>query len=824
MNSDHSNPFVGLRPFQENESLLFFGRNEQILELLQRLHSNRFLAVIGSSGCGKSSLIRAGLIPALKAGYLVDDSNKWLIAKMKPGEDPLLNMAQSILNGLNLNSSEEDIRSFLDQIIETGSQVIIDKINSVCAEHNANFFLLIDQFEELFRFSSYSSTNRINDNAIDFVNLLLSMSSQSEFPIYVVITMRADFLGDCSNFYGLPEAINRSQYLVPRLTRQKLTAIIEGPIKLYGGKISASLRSLLINSLGHSHDQLPLLQHTLMRLWDSGSQTELEEIKISDYHAIGGIEKALSNHILEAIESSNNEDLEIIKKLFQALTSVDENNRKVRRPVKLSYLADLTNTSQNKLIKLINLFVDRGRSFLIVNDIVNSTDKLIDISHESLIRQWNLLNDWVEEETSNANNYKALSLAYESFYKNQRGYLTSKELEIFLTWLEDFRPTKIWSKRYDSNFDEAIKFLNESKQVSQKEKFIAAAKKRKQRNLMIGLAVVLPLLAVSIIYGISIHNKNLDLEEYRGKIEKYTEELSNERKKAKKAEDLAEQSLIDLKKYISSDIENLTIQDSFIKQRILDRLDHYLPEENNLNKQSSVNEINENDFIEKSNSINIWDEDYDLNLIAELMPSAPEENLKKFIYGFNSSLTAKEINTPERLVAFLAVVASESKELTDFDTKYYDNSEQLLSKYNDAFSDIENIELYAGNPQKIANLVNANIGGNGDEQSNDGWNYRGRGIMKIRYKGRYKYYTENTNYDLINNPDLLSDIVIATDIACYIWVYKLGGAELVNKLADDKDFESIASLILTNKQDKTPESFETLMDYYKKGCILFNIK
>src|SRR5688572_17579378 len=90
-------PFVGLRPFNEDEALLFFGRIEQTIDLLQQLHRTHFVAIVGSSGCGKSSLVRAGLIPKLKAGFLVEDCDRWLVATMKPGKDPLGALAESIL-------------------------------------------------------------------------------------------------------------------------------------------------------------------------------------------------------------------------------------------------------------------------------------------------------------------------------------------------------------------------------------------------------------------------------------------------------------------------------------------------------------------------------------------------------------------------------------------------------------------------------------------------------------------------------------------------------------------------------------------------------
>src|SRR6185295_2387216 len=131
-----------------------------------------------------------------------------------------------------------------------------------------NIFFLIDQFEELFRFSKNLGGIDKIDEANDFLNILLELSQRKDLPIYIVITMRSDFIGDCAQFYGLPEAMNQSQYLVPRLNRVQLKSAIEGPVKLYGGKINAALTSRLLNDSGTVKDELPLLQHALMRIWD----------------------------------------------------------------------------------------------------------------------------------------------------------------------------------------------------------------------------------------------------------------------------------------------------------------------------------------------------------------------------------------------------------------------------------------------------------------------------------------------------------------------------------------------------------------------------
>src|SRR5690242_10582563 len=218
-----SNPFVGLRPFESDESLLFFGRQEQTVELLERLNRNHFVAVTGSSGSGKSSILKAGLIPRLKAGYLVNDSDKWVICSMKPGQSPVCNLADAILAQLN-DAKNFTATGIQEKINEKGVDAITDVLK--LWNNDTNFFLLVDQFEELFRFSMDNVDTTKKDEAIDFVNILLELSNQIDLSIYVVITMRSDFIGDCAQFCGLPEAMNQSQYIVPKLNRIQLETAI----------------------------------------------------------------------------------------------------------------------------------------------------------------------------------------------------------------------------------------------------------------------------------------------------------------------------------------------------------------------------------------------------------------------------------------------------------------------------------------------------------------------------------------------------------------------------------------------------------------------
>src|SRR6476620_9226184 len=172
------NPFVGLRPFESDEGLLFFGRQEQTMELLQRLHQYHFVAVIGSSGSGKSSLIRAGLIPRLKAGYLVDDCLLWMVTIMKPGDSPMYNLSYALQHQLNLGNDNQSVADLVKKVQEEGADAILNLLKPLWEEHNTNFFLLVDQFEELFRISMEQNDVQKKDEATDFVNVLLELSRQ----------------------------------------------------------------------------------------------------------------------------------------------------------------------------------------------------------------------------------------------------------------------------------------------------------------------------------------------------------------------------------------------------------------------------------------------------------------------------------------------------------------------------------------------------------------------------------------------------------------------------------------------------------------------
>lgn len=470
-----TNPFPGLRPFEFNERLLYFGRDGQSEQLIRKLGAIRFVAVVGTSGSGKSSLVRAGLLPALFSGFMASAGSDWRIAVMRPGNDPLGNLALA-LNAPNVFGSEDDghIRTAMTETaLRRGSRGLIEVVRQARIASHESILVVVDQFEEIFRFARVAESEQYQNEAAAFVKLLLEAARQRELPIYVVLTMRSDFLGDCSLFWDLPEAINEGQYLIPRMTREQRREAITGPIGICGGEATPRLLTRLLNDMGNNPDQLPILQHALMRTWNKWKEGAGENgpIDLSHYEAIGTMANALSLHANEAYaELPDQRSRDYAEKIFKALTEKGADNREVRRPTELNDLCALAEAEESEVIAVIETFRREGRSFLMPPaGVPLHANSLIDISHESLIRNWKRLEQWVEEDSRSARIYRRLAETARLYNKREAGLYRDPDLQLALQWREQNRPNQIWAERYDADFGNAMKFLDESKAARDKE-------------------------------------------------------------------------------------------------------------------------------------------------------------------------------------------------------------------------------------------------------------------------------------------------------------------------------------------------------------------
>ena len=508
--SELTNPYVGLRPFDMDESLFFYGRRQQIPDLLQKLNDTRFLAVVGSSGCGKSSLIRAGLIPHLKAGFLVADREQWRIVVMKPGNRPLYHLAESINEIVFDTPDPKEHERFYEHIQTTGIRAVLERLFLFFHETDANILLLVDQFEEIFRFARTKS----HDEAADFVSIMLTLSQTKDLPVYTVLTMRSDFIGDCDTFYKLPEAMNQSQYLVPRMTREQRRQAIEGPAAVRGVNMPEHLVQRLLNDSSNNPDQLPVLQHALMRTWDkwqNAQDSELPEIK--HYENIGEIHSALSQHADEVFFALPESQQLTAERLFKALTTQDAEGRGIRRNTPLSDLCNITGASFETVLSILDQFRAPTCSFLMpLSSVELKPDSEIDISHESLMRVWKRLDDWVDEEAVSAKRYIRLAETAELNQKDEADFLTDPELTIAETWHKENKPNEAWASRYHSGFEQSVTFLNQSIAAKEEEKIQARKNARNKNIFRIVIIAMFVLLGLSIFVGVQYRKVSIAWE------------------------------------------------------------------------------------------------------------------------------------------------------------------------------------------------------------------------------------------------------------------------------------------------------------------------
>jgi len=464
------NPFPGLRPFTIDESHLFFGREGQSDEVLKNLSKNRFVAVLGASGSGKSSLMYCGLVPILHGGFITEAGSKWRIVACRPGRAPIDNLAEALVKNEYQNTNhitDEELhyqKSIYSSIIRRSSLGLKEAVKVLNPASNENFLILVDQFEELFRFKKTANDTESFNETVAFVKLLLESVRQADVPIYIVITMRSDFIGECAQFQELTKLINDSHYLIPQMTRDNLEEAIVGPVAVGGGKMTPHLIQQLLNDVGDNPDQLPILQHALMRTWDywTRHRTAGEPIGISHYESIGKMAKALSEHANEAYDELSQEGKRICESMFKTLTERGGDNRGIRHPTGIEDIAAIAVADVKEVKKAIEVFRKPGRSFLSPSGVKLYDNTIIDISHESLMRIWDKLKVWVDEEASAVQMYLRLSDAAARFQEGKTGLWRQPDLQLAINWKEKQKPTLVWAKRYASAFERTMTYLETS--------------------------------------------------------------------------------------------------------------------------------------------------------------------------------------------------------------------------------------------------------------------------------------------------------------------------------------------------------------------------
>jgi WD40 repeat protein len=464
-------PFTGLRAFGYPDHAFFFGRRDQTYSLY-RLTAFGLIAVIGSSGSGKSSLVRAGLYPLLLES---DEAQRWAVATMTPGDHPIANLARAVaeLGAPGATAPDRAIRrDRIEHLLRTSSSGLADALDETPELAGRSILIVVDQFEEIFRYAAVDSESNPlksslwRDEAAWFVQLLLQLYRRRN-TAHALITMRSDFIGDCAQFAGLSEAVSATQFLVPAMARSDREQAIRKPIEKAGASIDPLLVEQLLNDIGHESDQLPVLQHCLLRMWDHAKERRLRgdsRITDADYVAVGKMTGALSQHA-DAIMRDLPGLEPVVEQVFRALSERDKEGRAIRRPIAFRQLVNETGRSEADVRRVVDRFRADDCSFLLPSLAVVpvlADDTRIDVVHEALLRRWNRITPvkageigWLAREDDDGKYYRSVLARIET----GEATLPLESVNERYAWWTSPPHSEAWTRRYGGKRDRVEAFF-----------------------------------------------------------------------------------------------------------------------------------------------------------------------------------------------------------------------------------------------------------------------------------------------------------------------------------------------------------------------------
>ena len=412
---------------------------------------------------------------------------------MRPGIQPIANLAEQISSVIGQGRNNEVDSGTLYGRLRLGGLGLVEAVRLARLDPQVRVLVVVDQFEEVFRFKRMTDA----DEASAFVKLLLNAAGDPESPVSVVITLRSDTLGYCADFRDLPEAINRGQFLVPKLTRDQRKEAIIGPITWRGFQIAPRLVQRLLNDVSDDFDDLPVMQHALARTWNRWAEAGQgsRPIDLEDYEAVGTTKEALSRHADEAFESLPGLAA-VVEKVFRALTERIAEGAEVRRALSFHLLCESVGGDPGLVHQAVQRFRRPDTAFLMPGQEVPLTpNTVVDISHESLIRLWQRLREWAQAEAQSRVMLERLVDAARRYETKQGDLWRGRDLERALEWKKATNPTPAWVGLYVkgegvATWQSATSFLEKSARERRRDEG--------RRKLLIGGVCVLSVAVVAV--------------------------------------------------------------------------------------------------------------------------------------------------------------------------------------------------------------------------------------------------------------------------------------------------------------------------------------
>ena len=504
------NPFPGLRAFRPDEGHLFFGRMESTLKVVSRLKENRFVAVLGASGSGKSSLVMSGVVPALVREN-AEGKKAWSYLVFRPAINPIDHLATELAS-LSAGAGFSQLTEMsVAASLHNRSEGLNDVINRIRKNLRQQIVIVIDQFEEIFRFSHAAGRGTPGDDVTEFIDLIVNAVQKPDQGLYIILTLRSEYVSDCARYESLTNLMNSSSYLLPQISHELMGSVIEEPIKLSGGTVDRALVKLIISDLEDKPGQLPVLQHLMMRMWNHWSRLGdmSRPISISDYEAVGQLKGAISQHAGQALESLDENHRYVCSRLFRTITTRTDDGRELRKPERISTIAAQTGCPEHEIIGVAEVFRAPEYSFLTPSkEVPLNGESILDLTHESILRLWGTMRGWMDEEEASVKLYRQLAAAAEQYQAGNGRLWTAPDLLLALRWRHETRPTLAWAEKIDPAFERAMLFLKNSEEeyIVREEYDRKSGTETVRRSRLIagilGLLVFLTLIALGAVYSL----------------------------------------------------------------------------------------------------------------------------------------------------------------------------------------------------------------------------------------------------------------------------------------------------------------------------------
>ncbi len=413
------NPFKGLRPFGSDDASSFFGRDALVAELLRTLRSGqRLVGLIGASGSGKSSVVRAGLVPALAKGA-IEGSDQWLVASLVPGANPFAELEAALLRA-SINGPD----SLGDQLDGTDTGLLRAALRVLPSE-SGQLVLVIDQFEELFTLVEDAELRR------SFLANLVAAVDDPHHRVTVVLTLRADFYGFPLEHPEFGARLGNGVVNATPLTFEELEAAAIKPAASAGVSFEPALLGQLIADVGNQPSALPLFQYALTELFDRRSD---DRLTAASYRAMGGVEGALSRRATDVYEGFEPGRREVMRQLLLRLITIGDHEEASRRRVQGNEITSLDVDA----VDLHDVIGELGTHRLVSFD----SDRLtgaptVEVAHEALLEEWPTLKDWIDESRQDLRRHASLRVALSEWQLANRHddyLLDPKRLESFDEW------------------------------------------------------------------------------------------------------------------------------------------------------------------------------------------------------------------------------------------------------------------------------------------------------------------------------------------------------------------------------------------------------